>query len=205
MELDDQTADELRLSNNDAPIIDSIGKSEMNSKTPRHHQPIPCILRDSIVISPSRFWPTQPDRSLPYHLPRTIQERQHGRNIKTKLGRFGFRKRHDSLRSDGKKSHYNLRSKLAHPSSYFRVSEEMGIDIELEVEMEEAKLRKPKALPAALIIPWIDKPDETFWVIPGIQMYRFCSMSNLDIFPFLGVGSLSRCRNWLSASSKTFF
>ena len=152
VELNDQKAGELRLSNNDTRI-DGIGKSEMNSKSPRHHQPISCILRDSIVISPSRFWPTQPDRSLPYHLPRTIQERQHGRNIKTKLGRFGFSKHHDFLRSDGKKFHYNLRSKLAHPSSYFRVSEEMGIDMELEVEMEEAKLRKPKALPVALIIP----------------------------------------------------
>jgi len=27
----------------------------------------------------------------------------------------------------------------------------MGIDMELEVEMDEAKLRKPKALPAVLI------------------------------------------------------
>lgn len=148
--LDDQTADELRLSNNDT-LTDAIGKSEMNSKLPRHHQPISCTFRDSIAISPSRFWPTQPDRSLPYHLPRTIQERQHGsRNIKTKPD---FGKHYGTPRSDGKKSHYNLRSKLAHPSSYFRVSEEMGIDMELEVEIEEAKLRKPKALPAALIIP----------------------------------------------------
>lgn len=150
VELDVQKAGKLRSSNNDTRI-DGVGKSEMNSKSPRHHQPISCILRDSILISPSpRFWPTQPDRSHPYHLPRTIQ---HGRNIKTKLGRIGFSKHHDSLRSDGKKFHYNLRSKLAHPSSYFRVSEEMGIDMELEVEMEEAKLRKPKALPVAVIIP----------------------------------------------------
>lgn len=151
MGFDDKTADELRLSNDDA-LIGGIGKSKMNSKSPRH-QRISCILQDSIIISPSRLWPTQPDRSLPYHLPLAIQERQHGRNIETKLGRFGFSKRHSSLRSSGKIFHYNLRSKLAHPSSYFRVSEEMGIDMELEVEIEEAKLRKPKALPVALIIP----------------------------------------------------
>lgn len=151
MRLDNAT-DELWFSNIDT-LINSISSPKMNGTLPHHHQPISCVFRDSIVPSPSRFWPIQPDRSLPYGLPRTIHGRQHCRNIKTKTktSRLGFSKHHDSPRLDGKKSHYNLRSKLVHPSSYFRTSEEMGIDMELEVEMDEAKLRKPKALPAVLI------------------------------------------------------
>ncbi|KAF7760278.1 hypothetical protein Agabi119p4_10954 [Agaricus bisporus var. burnettii] len=43
--------------------------------------------------------------------------------------------------------HYNLRSQLPQPSSYFRTSEDIEIDMELEFEIDEARCRRPKSLP----------------------------------------------------------
>lgn len=105
--------------------------------------------QDSVSFSPSHFWPAQPDRSLPGYLPRPLQERQQQQRKNSKRSLFDF------LRGDRppKQGHYNLRSQLAHPSSYFRTSEEMGVDVELEVEIDEARWQQPKALPNALMLP----------------------------------------------------
>ncbi|XP_006456019.1 hypothetical protein AGABI2DRAFT_121919 [Agaricus bisporus var. bisporus H97] len=53
----------------------------------------------------------------------------------------------DKAREQQQQQHYNLRSQLPQPSSYFRTSEDIEIDMELEFEIDEARCRRPKSLP----------------------------------------------------------
>lgn len=104
---------------------------------------LPRLSRVSMPSSPSHHWPFQPYRPLgPVH------QGQHNKSPKTSI--FSFkRNRQGEEKGQG---HYNLRSQLAQPSSYFRASEDMEIDMELEFEMDEARYRRPKPLPVALVV-----------------------------------------------------
>ncbi len=95
--------------------------------------------RMSPTSSPSRLWPVQPHRPI---------NPSQGRGHKHKSGLSFWNPHHGQGQT-----HYNLRSQAEHPSSYFRASEDMEIDTELEFEIDEARYRQPKALPVALMLP----------------------------------------------------
>jgi hypothetical protein len=46
---------------------------------------------------------------------------------------------------------------MIHPTSYFRTSQEIGVNLELEAEMDEEIYNHPKALPIALMFPRSDR------------------------------------------------
>lgn len=111
----------------------------IESGTHTHPHPPPTHpSRLSSTPSPSRLWPVQPNRPV----------NPRGGRRKQAIGLSFWNRR----RGQGQ-THYNLRSQTEHPSSYFRASEDMEIDTELEFEIEEARYRQPKMLPVALVLP----------------------------------------------------
>ncbi|KAJ3576008.1 hypothetical protein NP233_g708 [Leucocoprinus birnbaumii] len=113
--------------------------------------------RDSGTLSPSHFWPVQPDRSLPGYLPPQLQEQQRQRNKGSKTGFLQNALHRGCSTGQGREQgHYNLRSQTKHPLSYFRASEELAVDMELEAEIDQARWQRPKALPPALMLPRSD-------------------------------------------------
>lgn len=136
-----------------SPPTDSFVDNNPHLKTidtiPRHTTQ---ISGDTIAFSQPHTWPVQPARPLNQPLP---QQQQQQRKINKKPSIFSF-KRSGRGPPRQEQGHYNLRSQMAHPSSYFRASEEIGVDLELEVELDEARYKQPKALPVALMLPRSD-------------------------------------------------
>ncbi|KAF9451549.1 hypothetical protein P691DRAFT_662941 [Macrolepiota fuliginosa MF-IS2] len=135
----------LGLTTGDSPpgAIDTINISDCESPYTPYIRPNSHLSRlpqrVSATPSPTRLWPVQPNR--PINPPQ--------QNIKTKTSILSFKRKIQRTRQ----AHYNLRSQAARPSSYFRTSEDMEIDTELEFELDEARYRRPKALPVALMLP----------------------------------------------------